>query len=162
MDSPPIPTPNPIPTTPVPYKGQLFESTGVLRYNIKDGYGYRLVVEIDKAIVDYYRALIPPWKGKINRQMYAPHISVVRNEVPANLDAWAKYEGEEIKFLYSNHIYHGTVYWWLNAFCTRLEDIRLELGLPVSSQFTRPPEGFVKCFHITIGNMKEQEHGCKE
>jgi len=146
------PTP---PVAPVPYKGELFESVGVLRYSIKEDYGYRLVVEIDPEIVNYYRALIPPWKGKPARQMYAPHISVVRNEVPINLDAWGKYEGEQVPFLYSNHIYHGTVYWWLNAFCTRLEAIRVELGLPVSSQYTMPPEGFVKCFHLTIGNMKD-------
>jgi hypothetical protein len=28
------------------------------------------------------------------------------------------------------------------------------LGLPVSSEYTLPPEGFVKCFHMTIGNFK--------
>ncbi len=133
---------------------ELFESTGVLRYSFKEGYGYRLVLEIDKDIVKYYRSLIPPWKGKPNPQMYDAHVSVVRKEVPPNLDAWGKYEGEEVRFLYSNHIYNGTVYWWLNVFCVRLEEIRVELGLPVSSQYTIPPEGFDKVFHCTLGNCK--------
>jgi hypothetical protein len=140
-------------TPPVPFKGDLFESVGVLRYTIKEEYGYRLVLEVDQGISDFYRALIPKWI-KTNKQMYRAHISVVRYEVPPNLDAWGKYEGEEVKFLYSNYINNGTVYWWLNAFCTRLEEIRVELGLPVSSQYTLPPEGFTKCFHMTIGNNK--------
>ena len=146
---------DPIPDSPVPFQGELFESVGILRYSIKAGYGYRLVVEIDPDIADYYWKLIPLWKGKPNKQMYKPHISVVRNEVPGNLAAWGKYDGQEVKFLYSNHVYQGTLYWWLNAFCVRLEEIRTELGLPVSSPYTLPPEGFTKCFHITIGNSKQ-------
>jgi len=138
----------------IPYKGELFESIGILRYSFKENYGYKLIVEIDKDIAEYYRSLIPPWKGKISPQMYAPHISVVRKEVPPNLDVWGKYNGEEIKFLYSNYINQGTVYWWLNAFSTRLEEIRVELGLPVSSQYTLPPEGHIKAWHITLGNYK--------
>lgn len=144
---------------PVPYKGDVFESTGVLRYSYKEGYGYKLILEVDKDIANY-RKFIPKC-FKVNSQMYPPHITVVRNEIPVNLDVWDKqvkeYEGEEIKFLYSNYINRGTVYWWLNAFCTRLEEIRVELGLPVSSVYTLPPEGFVRCWHITIGNSKEND-----
>jgi hypothetical protein len=86
--------------------------------------------------------------------MYPAHISVVRKEVPPVLSAWEKYQNEPINFNYSPEIHFGSVYIWLNVFSTELEAIRRELGLPVSSQYTLPPEGFVKCFHCSIGNFK--------
>jgi hypothetical protein len=133
--------------------GILFESVGTLRYSV--GTTYKLIVEVDPEIVRYYRSLIPPWI-KTNPQMYAPHISVVRKEIPPVLDFWGKYEGQKLSFHYSNIVYNGTVYWWLNAYSKRLEEIRVELGLPVSTQYTRPPGDYVKCFHITLGNQKPQ------
>jgi hypothetical protein len=131
----------------------LFESWGPLRYSIGTA-SYKLVVEVDKGIVNYYRDLLPKYIY-LNRQMYAPHISVIRHEVPPNLEHWGKYEGEEVRFFYKPSVRHGTVYYWLDVFCVRLEEIRLELGLPVSSPYTRPPDGFSKCFHCTIGNVKQ-------
>lgn len=130
----------------------LLESKGVLRYKIVD-VGYRLVVEADQQLADYYRALIPKYKN-VNRQRYGAHISVVRKETPVNLDFWGKYEGLEIDFLYDTEVKWGTVYYWINCFSKKLEEIRTELGLPVSSQYTRPPDSFIKCFHLTIGNSK--------
>lgn len=131
------------------FKGELFESCGILKYS-KD----KLIVEVDKGLSDYYYGTIPKYFDK-QRQMYSPHISVVRKEIPPNMQFWGKYEGKSINFLYSNYINQGTVYFWLNAFCKELEDIRIELGLPVHSLYTLPPEGFVKCFHITLGNLKK-------
>lgn len=132
----------------------MFSSVGKLKYEKGNVYQYKLALYIDREISRYYRSLIPKWI-KPNSQMYPPHVSVVRNEVPLNLDAWGKYENEPIKFYYENIVRFGKVYCWLNVFCKRLEDIRLELGLPVDSQYTLPPEGYVKCFHSTIGNFKE-------
>lgn len=126
----------------------LFNSTGTLHYEDK-----KLIVEVDKELAAYYRSLVPKYI-KLNPQKYAPHISVVRNEVPVNKEHWDKYEGEQVEFAYENYVYNGTIYYWLNAFCVRLEDIRMELGLPVSSEYTRPPDGFLKCFHLTLGNTK--------
>jgi hypothetical protein len=130
----------------------LYQSSGPLRYFTGE-FGYKLIVEVDPQIVAYYRSLIPKWV-KTNPQMYPPHISVVRKEVPPRLEYWGKHGGEEVPFLYSNIVHAGTVYYWLNAFSNRLEEIRLELGLEVSSPYTLPPEGFDKCFHVTIGNCK--------
>jgi hypothetical protein len=115
----------------------------------------RLVVEIDKGIADFYRSLIPKWK-EVQPQQFPPHITVVRTgkEMPVNREHWAKYEGEEITFFYSSVVHEGSVYYWLNVFSVRLEEIRRELGLPVHSEYTLPPEGFVKCFHATLGNKK--------
>ena len=114
---------------------------------------YKLIVEADQGISDFYRALIPKYYYA-KPQKYPAHISVVRKEVPVNLENWGKYEGEKIEFFYQSYIHIGTVYFWLNVFCCRLEEIRLELGLPVDSPYTLPPEGFNKCYHMTIGNKK--------
>jgi len=131
----------------------LYKSIGVLRYEFE--IGHKLVVEVDQQLSDYYRSLIPKFVST-NRPRYSAHITVVRQEkeTPVNLEHWGKYEGQEIEFFYSPIIQQGKVYFWLNTFCTKLEDIRLELGLPVVSQYTLPPEGFRKCFHCTIANMK--------
>ena len=126
----------------------MYTSSGILRYG-----NNKAILEIDKDIINYYRALIPKYI-KTNRQMYDPHISVVRNEIPTNLHKWRKYEGEEIEFQYGPTIYFNKVYCWLNCFSKRLEEIRIELGLPVSSIYTLPPDGYVKCFHTTLGNFK--------
>ena len=131
----------------------LYKSIGTLRYENKGG-KYKLIVEVDQGISDYYRSLIPKWIT-VNPQMYRAHISVVRREIPVNLEYWGKYEGEKIEFSYEGIVRQGTVYFWLNVFCVRLEEIRKELGLPVRSEYTIPPEGFTKCFHCTIGNQKE-------
>lgn len=126
----------------------LHTSLGTLLYS-----NDKLIVEIDKQITDYYLSLLPKHIS-FNRQMYAPHISVVRNEDPLNKDLWSKYQGKEIEFYYSPAIHFGQVYFWLNVFCKELENIRQELGLPVHSKITIPPEGFLQCFHTTLGNFK--------
>lgn len=134
----------------------LFESEGILCYSDESSAGIKLVVEIDPGISEFYRALIPKYYPALNRQYYPPHISVVRKEIPLNMNVWRKYEGKLIRFQYSNEIQFGKTYCWLNCFCVELEEIRKELGLPVSSPYTLPPEGFTKAFHSTIGNYKEQ------
>lgn len=131
----------------------MFNSVGILRYSRLDNGDYKLIVEVDTEIVRYYRYLTPKWVVS-NPQAYPAHISVVRKEEPVFLENWAKYDGHLVEFQYSSTVHSGTVYHWLNAFSTRLEEIRLELGLPVSSPYTRPPDNFSKCFHITIGNRK--------
>lgn len=130
-----------------------FESKGVLRYSTSTG--YRLAVDVDQQLTNYYRSLIPKWKS-VTRPRWPAHITLVRpeKEIPIHLEHWEKYADEPIKFLYESHIYEGTMYYWLNIWCKRLEDIRRELGLPVISQYTLPPEGFIKCFHCTLGNKK--------
>lgn len=131
----------------------IYESTGVLRYTTTPE--YRLVVNIDQDLADYYRSLIPKWK-LVNRPRWPAHITIVRpgKEEPVNLEFWGKYEGESLQFLYDSHIHKGEVYYWLNIWSIRLEEIRKELGLPVSTQYTIPPKGFVKTFHCTIANIK--------
>jgi hypothetical protein len=130
---------------------RMFESVGVLRYSNQPL--LKLVLEVDRGIYHFYRSMVPKAVG-LQGQRYAPHISVVRKEVPPLMEFWGKHEGEQVPFKYSNVVHNGQVYYWLNAYSTRLEEIRKELGLPLSSKYTQPPGGFEKCFHITIGNVK--------
>ncbi len=129
----------------------MFESVGTLRYQGPN----RLVVEVDQDIADYYRKLIPPWKT-VFRSRWPAHITVVRagKEIPVHTEHWGKYEGMPILFFYRPQIHEGKIYYWLEICCAILEDIREELGLSLVSQYTLPPAGFRKVFHMTIGNMK--------
>ena len=155
----------------------MFESKGKLHYSI--GQYHKLIVEIDPEIVRYYRSLIPKYI-QTNSQMYPAHISVVRHEIVTNLQYWNKYEGEEIHFQYEGYVFNDNVYYWINCFSKRLEEIRVELGLPLLKKtessflqfvkrllfvllgksitpriYTKPPEGYKKVFHCSIGNSKK-------
>lgn len=127
------------------------ESEGVLHYSLEAGV-YRLVVDIDPAITDFYRALVPK-AVRLNRQKFAPHVTVVRETAIPAPARWGAYEGERLTFVYKPEIRVGDVYYWLEVYSTRLGDIRAELGLPRSSSNTRPPDD-AECFHTTIGNLK--------
>lgn len=130
----------------------LFESYGKLRYSIEPRVGHKLILLIDPAISEFYFSLIPRYLH-VRRQAFHPHISVIRRERPPNLEHWNKYKNEIIRFQYENWIYNGTVYYWLNVYCGRLEEIRRELGLPICSPITRSEDGRHR-FHSTIGNVK--------
>lgn len=126
----------------------LFKSTGILRYGREN-----LVLDVDQEIVRYYRNLLPK-SIRTNTQMYNAHISVVRKENP-NMEFWNKHAGEEIEFEYTHVVRNGTLYFWVDAFSKRLEDIRVELGLPIISPYIEPPKDYKHTFHITIGNKKD-------
>jgi hypothetical protein len=133
----------------------LHPATGTLRYSPNV---YRLVVDVDQQLADYYRSLIPKYIWT-NRPRWGAHITVVRQEkeTPLYEEHWQKYDGQKVTFYYEPTIHSGRIYFWLNIFCKPLEEIRLELGLQVVSMYTIPPEGFKKCFHCTIANVKGYE-----
>lgn len=114
---------------------------------------YRLVVWVDPEIGNYYRSLVPKYIN-LQKQRYPSHISVVRkiSDIP-NLNKWGKYQGKEVKFKYSPEIHNNDDYFWLEARCEFLEEIRLELGLTNINWITCSPDGRHR-FHITIGNLK--------
>ncbi len=131
---------------------KMFSSTGTLSY----GEGYKLVVSCDQELADYYRSLIPKYYD-VQRGRYPAHVTVVRTgkEMPIILENWGKYQGEEIDFLYDPTMRMGEIYFWLNIWCKRLEEIRVELGLSNRSMYTLPPDcPFAKCFHMTVANCK--------
>lgn len=127
----------------------MFKSSGMLKY-FNDP--YKLILEVDQGISDFYRKLIPKYI-KLNKQLYGAHISIVRKEIPSNINKWKKYQNRIIEFEYENIIYNDETYYWLNAYSSNLEYIRKELGLQTTSEITRSPDGKHK-FHITIGNTK--------
>ncbi len=127
-------------------------SSGPLQYSIQDGYGYRLVVDVDLGISKLTRTLIPK-QHRVNIPMYPPHVSVVRRQVPVNLQAWGRHEGKMVEFEYMPWVFNDEVYWWLRVFSRDLEEIRMELGLLPHSQWTVAPDG-KRCFHMTVANSK--------
>jgi hypothetical protein len=131
----------------------LHKSTGVLRYERPEGYGWRLVLEIDPGIGLFYRSLIPKWKTA-NTQAARQHITIVRAAKPPKTKAWGKYEGERVEFWYDPYLHEGSVYWFLDCYSQRLEEIALELGLPLLNQGREPAKGFKKIFHTTVANKK--------
>ena len=125
----------------------LYESLGILKYIEKPL--LKVILELDQEIVNYYRNLISKHLY-VKRQYYNAHISVIRNQIPLNMYNWNKYNGENIKFYYSNVINNDDIYYWINAYSIRLEDIRTELGLDNINIFDGEMHfGFNKRFHIT-------------
>ena len=125
----------------------MFHSTGQIAYFANPPH-YKSIVVVDSELARYYRQQVPV-EVKLNRPKYSAHISVVRNEIPVNLNAWAAYEGQAIEFEYEHQIYNDELYYWLNCYSPRLEEIRQELGLTS----TRSPNGAHR-FHCTLGNLK--------
>lgn len=128
----------------------MFTSIGKLKYQKAAQYQYKLILEADQGISDFYRALIPRYLH-IQQQMYRAHISVVRWENPIKLEFWGKHQNELITFQYDSYVYNDQTYYWLNVSCPRLEQIRMELGLSPS----RFVDENMKLFHLTIGNIKK-------
>lgn len=129
-----------------------FQARGPLRYSRPEDGSYKLIVEVDNGIVQLARALVPK-AVRLNVQRYAPHISVVRREVPVHKDVWGSHEGEIVEFFYSPIAFNDDSYYWILAFSEKLHEVRVELGLERLSEYSRPPDG-TDAFHITIGNLK--------
>jgi hypothetical protein len=127
----------------------MFTSFGWLKEFREDG-SYKLIVEVDPEISNYYRALIPKY-CRAKPQRYAPHISVIRHENPYDPERW-EFSGP-VEFQYDGVIYDNGIYFWLAVECRELEKIRQWLFLPPVSEITRSPDGRHK-FHITLGNTK--------
>lgn len=145
---------------------KLIRMTGRLRYSHTEGYGYRLVVEVCPGLSMLYQRLIPKWFARpflhsptLNYGLRAkPHITVIRREKPKNLKAWGRYEGELIEFFYAPEVrFDGKVYFWLDCYSKRLEEIAEELGMAPFVNYVQPVEGYRKVWHTTVANMKETQ-----
>lgn len=132
----------------------MIKLTGKLHYDHTEEYGYRLVLEICPGIPLFYRWLIPKWY-QVNGLRAKAHITVIRREKPANLKAWGKYEGEVVEYEYDPESLQtdGKIYWWLNCYSHRLEQITEELGMPFVN-YIKPAKGYRKVWHTTVANMK--------
>lgn len=130
-----------------------FTSKGILEYSVLEpGISYKATLVVDAEVARYYRSFVPK-SQKCQPGRYAPHVTVVRNELPSNMKKWGLYEGQEIEFEYDSYIWYDGTYWWLNCNSLFLERVREELGLPRWAKWNMPPDGKA-CFHMTIGNSK--------
>ncbi len=124
---------------------------GSLCYGKREG-GHWLVTDVDPGLSAYYRSQIPKMYGA-QQPRYPAHITTVRNEAPPNINLWGKYDGESVAFEYYPIVEDNDFYFWLRVGSHRLVEIRVELGLPVHTTLTMPPDGSGN-FHITIANRK--------
>lgn len=113
--------------------------------------GFKLIVEVDPELGRFYRSLIPKYLHP-QPTRYAPHITVVRKEVPL-VEAWSHLDSSQINFSYDPEIRYNDVYFWLRCWSTTLLKLRLGMGLPEHTEYTRPPDG-EECFHCTVANTK--------
>lgn len=105
-----------------------------------------MVAWVDPEISRYYRALLPKaWY--VNPPQFNSHISIVRDFEEADRNLWNKYQGYKVSIEYDLPVYFDGPYYWLDAFCPKIEHIRMELGLS-------PFLGDFNCQHITVGNTK--------
>lgn len=138
-------------------------SSGVLLYDpdrqgLKDKPGKRpktrwwLVLECDPDIPRYYQWWIQKSlhiKG-LCEPSWGAHVSVIRGEEPREdlQSLWGKYQGERVEFRYqAKPRQSGDTtgdrpgnFWFLDVECSRLQEIRAELGLVVYPKF-----------HLTVG-----------
>lgn len=130
-----------------------FKTQGVLKYSVLEpGVSYKLTLVIDPGVAEFYRSMVPKHE-ECRPGRYAPHVTVVRNEVPGNMKKWGLYEGLEVELEYDSLVWYDGTYWWLDCYSEFLENVRMELGLPMYSKYSCPPSGKF-CFHMTIGNSK--------
>ena len=114
--------------------------------------GFRLVVDVDPELARLYRSLIPRhFNAQCTR--HPAHITVVRRETPPASWRWRHFEGERILFFYDPELRFDDTYFWLRCWSERLIEVRLDLGLPESTHYTRPPDDD-DCFHCTVANRK--------
>jgi len=130
-----------------------FKSQGVLKYSVLEpNVSYKLTMVVDPGIAEFYRSMVPKHE-KCKPGRYAPHVTVVRNELPPNMTKWGAHEGLKVEFEYDALIWHDETYWWLDCYSEFLESVRVGLGLPAYSEWNSPPS-MKSCFHMTIGNSK--------
>lgn len=132
----------------------IHQTSGVLHYSIDDGYW--LVAQVDPDIGAYYRALLPKHFGA-KRGRHDSHCTIVRGgrDVPPNMAAWGKYEGEKVLLDYEPSVLSSGPYHYIRVLSKRFEEIRSELGLPLdNAAYDPPPAPYAKWFHITVGNEK--------
>lgn len=125
-----------------------YKSKGIIRYEGDTNDHFKVIVEVDPEITRLARFLIPkylPW----NYPKYAPHISVVRKEIPPLRQNWGLYSDQWVDFEYDPEVSSDETYYWLRVFAPALSDLRVGLGLPPS----RSPKKDA-LFHITVANRK--------
>ncbi len=105
------------------------------------------ILQLPKDFANYYQYFLRKEKHLIlNNPTFNAHVSIVRGEVPLNIDVWKKYDKKKFYIEYEPEIVsykdpnkEGSFY-CIEFESRKLSNIRKELGL-------KPH----KLFHITIG-----------
>lgn len=142
----------------------MFTSFGNIKYENE-----RFFVSVDEELSKYYISQIPI---KLNRQKYAPHITIARitKSQLAKLclsDFYNKYFsksntkdncliGKLIQFEYDHFIFNNETYYWLNVYSKELTEFIERFDIQLIGDIWMPPDG-TKCFHITLGNLKNNK-----
>lgn len=125
---------------------------GTLQYDpprtIKNNRPYWLVLNLPHEIIQYYQWFVRKELFiDIKDPPHSAHVSIVRGEVPPNIDMWKKYDGKKLQFQYYPHIIMKKdkkkpgYFFFINFDCDEIMNIREELGL-YSKYFE---------WHFTIG-----------
>jgi hypothetical protein len=84
----------------------------------------------------------------LNPSKHGAHITVIAGKYEKPNEEhepfWNKYQDENVDFSYSPEINSNGEYFWAPVECKRIEDIRVELGLPPK---------IIYPWHLTIGNI---------
>jgi hypothetical protein len=133
----------------------MFTSVGKLMYDPHKS-GIRIIKPSDhwiilktgEGIVEYYKWWLHKlYQLKFEKTIWGSHISVNRGVRPPNKNLWGKYEGEQIEFTYTNRIYRANeIFFCVDAYSKRLEEIRLELGLSAQPNYG---------FHLTVARLNK-------
>jgi len=108
-----------------------------------------LVLMCDDEIGAYYRCLFHrefPYRGKLQRPVWGSHISAIRNETIKQPKLWHIDANKIVEFEYDDGVKSNGEYYWLDARCDFLLDLREQYGLP-----RQPKYGL----HLTIGRTTQ-------
>lgn len=128
----------------------MFTSTGILHYDptvgLKHTEPWWALLLCDNEIARYYASQLKNYGIEVysnDKGLWKTHISVMKGELPPNLEAWKKYDGQEVEFHYSHIIRsENGEHAWVDVYSEDLSDIRQELGFD-----------FKPWFHMTVGRL---------
>lgn len=130
----------------------MYLSTARIEYRIEKS-GHWVTAWMDPEILNYYFTLIPKYY-RVKKSGWKAHATVIRPEDnPVIGNDWGKYEGEIVHLIYDPYLWVDDErgIWWINLWCQKMDQIRVESNCTITSRITKPPwPGYSKCFHCTI------------
>lgn len=99
----------------------------------------------DEEIPKYYGWYCKRWGMPVQTgSRWRTHISFIRGEKPQRMPFWGRREKERVEFRYTHLVrWENGKHAWLDVYCPRLSEIRVELGLKAKSTY-----------HLTIGRLE--------
>jgi len=136
------------------------EAKGTIKCSLKkqdsDQDWWMVLDNIDEEIGQYHRHLwwLEHNKGKkLSRPYWGTHVTIIRNEIPPNINKWWNFHQEEIVFQYFPGVMDNygperyRSFYWLDVFCPKFDKIRQELGLHPNPD---------RIYHMTIGSIENE------